>query len=119
MVLQGKQDEIKGWSLPSGGLEAGESFKECCTREVLEETGYHVDVIRHIHTKDKPITFGTETINTYIRYYFVEIIGGEMRFNDRDDLIHDIQWLSLGDILDLDFSFLEDKEIIRSFLNAS
>lgn len=34
MVLQGKQEEEKLWSVPSGGLEEGEMLEECCIREV-------------------------------------------------------------------------------------
>ena len=30
------------WMIPGGGLEAGESEKACCVREVREETGYLV-----------------------------------------------------------------------------
>lgn len=34
MVLQGKEGEEKRWSVPSGGLEKGETLEECCIREV-------------------------------------------------------------------------------------
>lgn len=117
MVLQGKEDEVATWSLPSGKLEIGESYEECCKREVLEETGYEVDVIRHIHTKDKPVTFGTETINTFVKYYLVEVTSGEMGINDPDNLIHDIKWQSLDDIEHLNLTYSEDKKIIDAFLN--
>jgi 8-oxo-dGTP diphosphatase len=34
------------WCPPGGHLEAGESFKECARREVLEETGVEIHNIR-------------------------------------------------------------------------
>ncbi len=34
MVLQGQKGEEKRWSVPSGGLEKGETLEECCIREV-------------------------------------------------------------------------------------
>lgn len=40
MVLQGKPEEEKRWSVPSGGIEQGEALEDCCIREVYEETGY-------------------------------------------------------------------------------
>lgn len=38
---------------PGGGLEKGESMEQCCAREVLEETGYVVDVITQFLTVDE------------------------------------------------------------------
>lgn len=35
------------FTLPGGGLEAGETLEECCRREVLEETGIVVKVLEH------------------------------------------------------------------------
>jgi ADP-ribose pyrophosphatase YjhB (NUDIX family) len=34
------------WGLPGGGLQPGESLEECLEREVLEETGLHVEAER-------------------------------------------------------------------------
>lgn len=35
MVLQGKKEEPKRWSVPCGGQEEGETLEECCIREVV------------------------------------------------------------------------------------
>ncbi|PEK22795.1 DNA mismatch repair protein MutT [Bacillus pseudomycoides] len=35
MVLQGKKEEPKRWSVPSGGQEEGETLEECYIREVV------------------------------------------------------------------------------------
>ena len=51
MVLQGKEEEEKRWSVPSGGLEIGETLSECCKREVWEEICYEVEVGKHLYTK--------------------------------------------------------------------
>jgi 8-oxo-dGTP pyrophosphatase MutT (NUDIX family) len=34
------------WCLPGGAMDAGESWEECCVREVWEETGLEVRVVR-------------------------------------------------------------------------
>lgn len=36
------------WSLPGGHLEWNESFEDCATREVAEETGLTIARIRHL-----------------------------------------------------------------------
>ena len=55
MVLQGKPEEDKTWSIPSGGKEYGETFEECCLREITEETGYIGEIIEEIKVKRKTI----------------------------------------------------------------
>lgn len=73
MVLQGKPDEEKVWSIPSGGKEGNESFEECCIREIKEETGYDVKVIKPIFIKNGS-SFG---IDVEVHYFEVEVIGGK------------------------------------------
>ncbi len=51
MVLQGKPEEEKTWSVPSGGQERNETFEECCIREIKEETGYIVEVVDELKVK--------------------------------------------------------------------
>ena len=42
------------WCLPSGGMEPGESVTEACAREVWEETGLRVRVIRLVGVYSHP-----------------------------------------------------------------
>ncbi|MEK3856209.1 NUDIX hydrolase [Cytobacillus sp. FSL H8-0458] len=100
MVLQGTADEPKRWSVPSGGLEEGETFEECCIREVREETGFEVKVIRPIYKK--------ESSGVEVRYFEVEIIGGKATIQDPEHLIYDIAWKSIEELKALELSFPED-----------
>lgn len=43
-ILLQKRSDFKSWGLPGGALEFGESAKQACVREFLEETGLKVKV---------------------------------------------------------------------------
>ncbi|WP_088012194.1 NUDIX hydrolase [Gottfriedia acidiceleris] len=113
MVLQGKPDEKKLWAVPAGGLEDNESIDECCKREVLEETGYEVEVIKELFIKEG-ISYGFQV---KVHFYEVRIIGGYARIQDPDQLIHEIAWKSAEEILELELSFPEDRKLIIDLIN--
>ncbi|MBM7690850.1 ADP-ribose pyrophosphatase YjhB (NUDIX family) [Peribacillus deserti] len=115
MVLQGRPDEEKVWSVPSGGLEAGETFEECCIREVWEETGYRVEIVRPLYIKEGT-AFGIEV---EVHYFELKLIGGMSVIQDPDELIHDIDWKSADELRELDLSFPEDLENLLGFLRES
>lgn len=44
-LLVSREEISDYWILPGGGLEKGETLKECCAREISEETGCLVEPI--------------------------------------------------------------------------
>ncbi|HEV8023408.1 MAG TPA: NUDIX domain-containing protein [Candidatus Nanopelagicales bacterium] len=50
------------WSLPGGRLEAGEPAEGGVLREVLEETGLHVQVVREVGSVERTAPWG----DTYV-----------------------------------------------------
>ncbi|MBO1580977.1 NUDIX hydrolase [Bacillus sp. XF8] len=114
MVLQGKKDEPKRWSVPSGGQEEEETLEECCIREVWEETGYHVEIINKIYEK-KGVTYG---IPVYVHYYLVKQIGGSMNIQDPDGLIYEIDWKDVHELREISFAFPEDYELLLRYVNG-
>ena len=116
MVLQAAPGEEKKWTVPSGTLEDGESFEECCIREIWEETGLTARVIKEVHNKSGKLTdYG---ISYNVNYYTVEIEGGEITIQDPDEFIHEIAWKSLDEIGKLPLAYPEDLDIIHSVLSS-
>lgn len=112
MVLQGTPEEEKRWSVPSGGLERGETLEECCVREVWEETGYLVKIKEKLHVKEG-ISFGMQF---KVQYFSAEIVRGSPKFQDPDGLIYDIRWVSFEELKLLNMSFPEDRELLMNYL---
>lgn len=115
MVLQGKPHEDKKWSVPAGGLEAGETIEECCIREMAEETGYSAEVGEKIYVKEQ---VGDEFDRVEVHYFLATIIGGEMKIQDPDGLIHDIAWKTREDLESLDLGFPEDRKFLLNCLET-
>jgi 8-oxo-dGTP diphosphatase len=115
MVLQGKPEEEKRWSVPSGGLEKDETIEECCIREVWEETGYVVKIKEKLHIKEG-ISFG---ILFKVQYFLAEVITGSPIIQDPDGLIYDIRWVSFEELKLLTLSFPEDRELLMSYLSPA
>lgn len=112
MVLQGTKEEEKRWSVPSGGLERGETLEECCIREVWEETGYVVKIIEKLHLKEG-VSFG---IPFKVQYFLGDIVSGSPKIQDPDGLIYEIRWVSFEELKLLTLSFPEDRELLMSYL---
>ena len=53
-VLLTRRTDNGRWCLPGGAIDPGESYVECCAREVLEETGLVVNVGRLIGVYSSP-----------------------------------------------------------------
>jgi len=47
-VLLIKRRDVPVWVLPGGGIEKEETVEQACVREVLEETGFHVKILRKV-----------------------------------------------------------------------
>ncbi|MGH3873357.1 MAG: NUDIX hydrolase [Pseudonocardiaceae bacterium] len=74
------------WSVPGGRVEAGESDRDAVVREVAEETGLDVEVIRWIGTVHRCAPSGAVFD---IHDYLCRATGGTLRAGDDAD---DARW---------------------------
>ena len=54
IILIERANEPKGWAIPGGYVDYGETFEEAAKREALEETGLDVELVRQFHAYSDP-----------------------------------------------------------------
>jgi glycerol-1-phosphatase len=86
-VLLQQRSDNGFWNLPGGGLELGESVAQACMREVREETGLEVKVVRLIGVYSTPeITTMRYPDGRVIQYmtslFECRVIGGKLEVNE-------------------------------------
>lgn len=115
MVLQGRPDEKKMWAIPSGGKENDVTFKECCVREIEEETGYLTEILEEI--KIKRITYEKLAIVAEVHYFLVRVIGGERSIQDPDQLIYDVDWKGVAELNTMELTYPDDRDFLMSYIS--
>ena len=54
IVLIERRNPPRGWALPGGFVDYGESYEHAALREAKEETGLDVSLVRQFHTYSTP-----------------------------------------------------------------
>jgi len=90
------------WTLPGGGLEAGEDPEHAVRREVREETGYRVavDELLGIHSRVIPAEArlsdgATGPLHALRIVYRAHIVGGRLRA-EKDGSTDRAEWFTLA-----------------------
>ena len=98
-ILLIKRDTVpfKGyWALPGGRAEPGETVEQTIAREVKEETGLDVTVVRKIGEYHEQGVQGGVEYDYYPACFLVKVVGGEMKRQQGE--IQEIQLFSLDDV---------------------
>ena len=94
----------RGWSLPGGTLEWGESLAECLVREFAEETGLRIRAGRLLYVCDR-LSTGAHVLHIT---FLVQRTGGALRVGrepERDAApIRSVRWVPLDALPEHDFS---------------
>lgn len=115
MILLIKRDTVpfKGyWALPGGRVEAGEAVEQTIVREVKEETGLDVEVVRKIGEYHEQGIQEEVEYDYYPACFLVKVLGGELKRQQGE--IQEIQLFSFEDVPE-NLAFLHN-EMVKDFL---
>src|SRR4030066_725693 len=84
------------WALPGGRMDLGETIEQTIIREVKEETGLDVAIVRKIGEYHEQGVQGGVEYDYYPACFLVKVVGGEMRKQQGE--IQEIQLFSLDDV---------------------
>lgn len=117
LLVNQKVSANRSWSLPGGKLEQGETLEEGVVRELFEETGLKVRVIKLLYVCDK-IDSAPQILHVT---FLLERVGGEIKLptNEFDEnTIYDVKMIDINKLTEYGFSELFQDIVKRGFPNA-
>ena len=91
------------WTLPGGGVERHETVEEAAVREVREETGYDVELVRllGVHTRVVPAASRLIATDRVLRsvgvVYEARVVGGELTHEVRGST-DEARWFPVDEV---------------------
>lgn len=82
------------WTFPGGTVEPGETPEEAAVREVKEETGLAIRVVRLLSRR--PRSGGPGTYHCYLG----TVQGGALGLEDNPGELHELRWFELEQVMD-------------------
>lgn len=112
------------WEFPGGKVELHETMHQNMIREIAEEVGYEVEVLKMLqHITVESQVQKTYAYQVFLVPYVCRITGGELK--PSDDEVLDTAWFDLDDVLNHDLlgenarmytAFLSElKEVVKEF----
>jgi ADP-ribose pyrophosphatase YjhB (NUDIX family) len=118
-ILLTRRSDNGQWCLPGGTFNPGESVAEGCEREVFEETGLQVKVLRLVGVYSNPdqlvVYPDGNKVHVFVLCFEVRRIGGELGLSDETT---GAQFFPVSEALQMDL-FHGHAEFIRDILTGN
>jgi 8-oxo-dGTP diphosphatase len=95
------------WTLPKGKLDAGESFEEAALREIDEETGLRVRLVRELPASNYEVRGRPKVV----RYWLMEV-ESDPGFVANDE-VDELRWLERAEALRL-LTYDRDRDVLAA-----
>jgi len=114
LVLCLEGDET--WSLPKGTVEPGETLEQTAVREVHEETGLRVRLVRPLRDVSYSFYWPPAGVNYHktVAYFLAEPVGGEVR---PEPGFEEARWVSHDEALRL-LRWPNDRDVVSNAFEA-
>ncbi len=98
------------WYLPKGGLDKGETIEQAALREVNEETGLEVRMVKPIRAIEYWFYARGARVHKKVHYFLMEPTGGDFSLRDKENDRAD--WFDLERALEV-MSYENEVEVVR------
>ncbi|HET7701472.1 MAG TPA: NUDIX hydrolase [Candidatus Limnocylindria bacterium] len=94
VVIAGRVSD-RTWVFPKGTPDGGESVEETALREVREETGLEVAIVRPLGTIEYHFAVPGERVHKVVHFFLMRATGGDVSRHDHE--YDDVRWVSVAD----------------------
>ena len=100
LMVRHRHDGRAYWTLPGGGIEAGETPEQAVVREVKEETDLDVEVERRLFTEMNETPRGRrEAVCFLLRFTGGRAkVGHDPELPPHGQMITEVRWFPLGEV---------------------
>ena len=112
VVLAGREGM---WVLPKGTPDADERIEDTATREVREETGLDVRIVRPIGQMEYWFALPRKRVHKVVHFYLMEALGGDTSRHDHE--YDEVRWVPVDDARRM-LSFETYREMLERALVA-
>ena len=93
LLVKNRKGDSFYWGLPGGAVEDGETLEQAVVREVIEETGFIVEVTGLSSLRE--VFFNEKGHHALIIPFFAKVIDGEININGPDNEIEEVKWVDI------------------------
>jgi 8-oxo-dGTP pyrophosphatase MutT (NUDIX family) len=94
VVIAGR-DSDRTWVFPKGTPDRGETIEETAIREVREESGLDVEIVRPIGAIDYWFAVPGERVHKIVHFFLMRSNGGDVSRHDHE--YDDVRWVPVAD----------------------